>query len=63
MKKLEEASHTLAQKMYEQQQADPSAGGSTADASQSANKKESESGDGVVDADFTVVDDEDNKDK
>ena len=62
-KKLEEASHTLAQKMYEQQQADPSAGGSTADASQSANKKESESGDGVVDADFTVVDDEDNKDK
>ena len=60
-KKLEEASHTLAQKMYEQQQADPAAG--AAGASQEAPKKESDNGDDVVDADFTVVDDEESKDK
>ena len=60
--KLEEASHTLAQKMYEQQQPDPAAG--PAGASQEAPKNESDNGgDDVVDADFTVVDEEENKDK
>ena len=60
--KLEEASHTLAQKMYEQQQPDSAAG--PAGASQEAPKNESDNGgDDVVDADFTVVDEEENKDK
>ena len=62
-KKLEESSHTLAQKMYQQQQADPSAAGSEeASQNSSANSgTDNKGGDDVVDADFTVVDDDENK--
>ncbi len=62
-KKLEEASHTLAQKMYEQQGAagGASAGNAGADNTQSSSNSSSQ-GDDVVDADFTVVDDEEKTD-
>ncbi len=62
-KKLEEASHTLAQKMYEQQGA---AGGASAGSAGAGNTQSSSNsstqGDDVVDADFTVVDDEEKTD-
>ncbi len=58
-KKLEEASHTLAQKMYEKEQPGPAA---TDAGSQGASNNGSQ-GDDVVDADFTVVDDEEDKNK
>ena len=64
-KKLEEASHTLAQKMYEQQQADPASAGASSSAQDasgaSTSSAKSSDGDDVVDADFTVVDDDENK--
>ena len=66
-KKLEEASHTLAQKMYEQQGGAAGAQGApnpeAAQQQQQANQQSANQNDGddVVDADFTVVDDEEEK--
>ncbi len=62
-KKLEEASHTLAQKMYEQNSGGASTSGNTSGSTADNAKSASGSNDDVVDADFTVVDDDDNKDK
>lgn len=60
-KKLEEASHSLAQKMYEQQGAGEAQGAPNPGAQQQTQQSSGNDNDDVVDADFTVVDDEDEK--
>ena len=65
LKKVEEASHAIAQKMYQQAQSSGATGGEgggcgdgSCASGDCADKKGARGGDDVVDADFTVVDDE-----
>lgn len=62
LKKVETASHAIAQKMYQQSQEGAANAGATCDEScaneECSGKKDNRGGDDVVDADFTVVDDD-----
>ncbi len=59
IKRLEESSHVMAQKMYERVKS----GGSGAAGNAAGETRDQSKGDKVVDADFTVVDDDKGKDK